>query len=50
MKQKNVINKMLKQIADKQINDAVNGRCIFLCYQPDLPKSLKIMKKEKSKI
>ena len=33
--------KIAKCIANKQINDTIDGRCLFLCYQPKIPKNLK---------
>lgn len=35
----------VKKIADKQITDAVKGKCLFLCYQPEIPKQIKNMTK-----
>ena len=39
MKEK--VLKSIKKISDKEINNTVKGRCLFLCYQPKIPKSLK---------
>lgn len=33
--------KSVKKLADKEINNTVNGRCLFLCYQPKIPAPLK---------
>lgn len=40
MKQKKVIPNIMKRITQKQINDTIDGRCIFLCYEPKIPKKL----------
>lgn len=31
----------IKKIADKQIKNTVDGKCLFLCYQPKIPATLK---------
>lgn len=36
-----IILKGIKRESDKQISNAVEGRCLFLCYQPKIPKNLK---------
>lgn len=33
--------KLLKKAAGKEIKNTSKNRCLFLCYQPKLPKSLK---------
>ncbi|WP_455685003.1 cyclic lactone autoinducer peptide [Thomasclavelia sp.] len=33
--------KFLKKAASKEIQNTTKNRCLFLCYQPKLPKSLK---------
>lgn len=33
--------KDIKKISDKQINNTIDGLCLFLCYQPKIPKELK---------
>lgn len=33
--------KLLKKAAHKEIQNTSRNRCLFLCYQPKLPKSLK---------
>ncbi|MEG0576797.1 MAG: cyclic lactone autoinducer peptide [Bacilli bacterium] len=38
-KEKNVLL-AIKKVADKQLSDTVQGRCLFLCYQPPIPKKL----------
>lgn len=37
---KNLLTKLLQKTAEKQINDTINQKCIFLCYQPNIPESL----------
>lgn len=32
---------LTKKLIDKQINNTLEGRCIFLCYQPKVPSKLK---------
>lgn len=36
-----MILKSIKKIADRQINNTIDGKCLFLCYQPKIPASLK---------
>ncbi|MFQ9669145.1 cyclic lactone autoinducer peptide [Coprobacillus cateniformis] len=31
----------VKKIAEKEINKTIDGKCLFLCYQPKIPKQLK---------
>lgn len=31
----------IKKSSDKQINNTIDGRCLFLCYQPKIPKNIK---------
>lgn len=33
--------KSVKKLADKQIMNTIDGKCLFLCYQPKIPTSLK---------
>lgn len=47
MNKNKTIETLLKKITQKQINDTIDGKCIFLCYQPTIPKSL-LKKKTKS--
>ena len=35
------ILKSVKKLADKEIHNTIDGKCLFLCYQPKIPKSLK---------
>lgn len=44
MKKIKCISKLMKKATKKQINDAIDERCIFLCYQPKLPNSMKCKK------
>lgn len=45
MKKENQISRKLlkkvKDVSDKQINNTIEGRCLFLCYQPKIPKKLR---------
>ena len=34
------ILKSVKKIADKEIKNTIDGKCLFLCYQPKIPVSL----------
>lgn len=36
-----MILKSIKKLADRQINNTIDGKCLFLCYQPKIPVSLK---------
>lgn len=31
----------IKKLSDSQINNTIEGRCLFLCYQPKIPKKLR---------
>lgn len=31
----------LKKIANKEIDNTIRGKCLFLCYQPKIPHNLK---------
>ena len=35
------ILKSVKKLADKEVNNAIDGKCLFLCYQPKIPTILK---------
>lgn len=35
------ILKSIKRLADKEINNTIEGKCLFLCYQPKIPVDLK---------
>lgn len=35
------ILKSVKKLADREINSTIDGKCLFLCYQPKIPVSLK---------
>lgn len=35
------ILKGIKKSSDKQISSTIDGRCLFLCYQPKIPKNIK---------
>lgn len=32
---------LLKKVATREISNTTKNRCLFLCYQPKLPKNLK---------
>lgn len=49
MKKNYTITKLLKKSIEKQITNTIDERCIFLCYQPVLPNSIKIKQKKYSK-
>lgn len=38
--EKHVLRK-IKVLSDKQINNTIDELCLFLCYQPKVPKELK---------
>lgn len=38
---KKKILRSIKKSSDKQINNTINGRCLFLCYQPKIPRKIK---------
>mgnify|MGYP003219812253 CR=1 FL=1 len=38
--EKHVLRK-IKVFSDKQINNTIDELCLFLCYQPKVPKELK---------
>lgn len=33
--------KSIKKSSDKQISNTIDGKCLFLCYQPKIPKSIR---------
>lgn len=35
------ILKGIKKSSDKQISNTIDGRCLFLCYQPKIPKNIR---------
>lgn len=35
------ILRSVKKLADKEIHNTIDGKCLFLCYQPKIPKTLK---------
>ena len=35
------ILKSIKKMADKELHNTIDGKCLFLCYQPKIPKNLK---------
>ncbi|WP_305139858.1 AgrD family cyclic lactone autoinducer peptide [Thomasclavelia cocleata] len=40
-KLKKIIFKSIKNVADKQIENTIDGKCLFLCYQPKIPQNIK---------
>lgn len=32
--------KSIKNLIQKQINETINGKCVFFCYQPQIPTTL----------
>ena len=39
------IMRSIKFLAEKEINNTIDGKCMFLCYQPKVPNKLKLVKK-----
>lgn len=37
---KTLLNQLKKQV-DKELKDTLDGKCLFLCYQPHIPISIK---------
>lgn len=37
---KTILNKV-KRLSDKQIENTIEGKCLFLCFQPTIPKKIK---------
>lgn len=40
MKKTNYVLNSIKKLTERQIDDAINQKCIFLCFQPKLPNSI----------
>ncbi len=41
---KEKVLKSINVLASKEIDNTLKGRCLFLCYQPKIPESLKSKK------
>lgn len=37
---KSFLGKSIKNLIQKQINETINEKCVFFCYQPKIPKTL----------
>lgn len=42
----NTCIKLIKKVVDKEVKDAVRNKCLFLCYQPELPDGIKRQQKK----
>lgn len=40
-KSKNIFLSLIKKESQRQIENTINGKCIFLCYEPKIPLSIK---------
>lgn len=38
---KNFLLTLVQKQTQRQINNTIEGKCIFLCYEPRIPQSLK---------
>lgn len=37
---KSFFEKSIKNLIQKQINETIDGKCVFFCYQPQIPITL----------